>query len=75
MLGYALVLTGVLACGGPPASAVDREALDRGMFELQLVPLDGRRAPVFQLERLDGGLVSLSEFRGRVVLLYFWASW
>jgi thiol-disulfide isomerase/thioredoxin len=32
-------------------------------------------APVFSINRLDGGAVSTSEFRGRVVLLDFWATW
>jgi thiol-disulfide isomerase/thioredoxin len=32
-------------------------------------------APVFSINRLDGAVVSPSEFRGRVVLLDFWATW
>ena len=35
----------------------------------------GSEAPDFQLEDLDGQEVSLSEFRGRPVVLNFWASW
>jgi peroxiredoxin len=35
----------------------------------------GETAPDFILENLDGQTVSLSEFRGLVVLLDFWASW
>ena len=31
--------------------------------------------PVFAINRLDGGTISTSEFRGRVVLLDFWATW
>lgn len=34
-----------------------------------------RPAPDFQLEDLDGGLVRLSDQRGTVILLTFWATW
>jgi cytochrome oxidase Cu insertion factor (SCO1/SenC/PrrC family) len=32
-------------------------------------------APEFELESLDGNKVSLSRYRGNVVLLSFWATW
>jgi peroxiredoxin len=35
----------------------------------------GELAPNFQLRDLDGHLVTLSELRGKVVLLNFWATW
>jgi len=35
----------------------------------------GQPAPAFELERLDGGRLSLESLRGRVVLLNFWATW
>ena len=39
------------------------------------IPLDDRPAPGFSLGTLDGRTVSLAGFRGRPVLLYFWATW
>ncbi len=32
-------------------------------------------APEFTLQKLDGGSVTLSELRGRVVIMEFWATW
>ena len=38
-------------------------------------PLVGHSAPTFTLPSIDGGTVSLSRFRGQVVVVNFWASW
>lgn len=38
-------------------------------------PIAGQPAPDFKLKTLDGGEVSLSQFRGQPVLINFWASW
>jgi cytochrome c biogenesis protein CcmG, thiol:disulfide interchange protein DsbE len=35
----------------------------------------GRTAPEIAVQSLDGGLVRLSDLRGRPVVLNFWASW
>lgn len=35
----------------------------------------GDEAPVFRLRDLAGNVVDLSQFRGKVVLLNFWATW
>lgn len=37
--------------------------------------LIGSQAPDFELRLLDGTMVRLSDYRGRVVFLNFWASW
>ena len=37
--------------------------------------LIGKQAPDFALDLLDGGHFKLSEYKGKVVILDFWASW
>ena len=62
-----------LALGAPTARAA-RERLQDLVWDFQLVPLDGQTPPPFTLEALDGRKVSLADFRGRSVLVYFWHS-
>ena len=38
-------------------------------------PQIGKLAPSFQLDDIDGKSVSLSDFRGKPVLINFWATW
>jgi len=38
-------------------------------------PTVGNLAPNFQLDNLEGESVSLSDFRGKPVMLNFWATW
>ncbi|MBF0318571.1 MAG: TlpA family protein disulfide reductase [Nitrospirae bacterium] len=35
----------------------------------------GQAAPDFSLKSINGGTISLSSYRGKVVLLNFWATW
>jgi len=35
----------------------------------------GDRAPEFRLQKFDGGVVSLSDLLGKVVMVHFWATW
>jgi len=36
---------------------------------------EGISAPTFTIENVAGGSVELEDFRGKVVLLNFWATW
>lgn len=56
--------------------------LAAGLLAVTLAPLArpkvaraGAAAPEFKLAKLAGGLASLDDYRGRVVLLNFWATW
>jgi len=60
----ALALTAGSAVAAPPDYA--------GM---QLKPLDGKPAAPFALPDLDGKTARLEDFRGKVLMLFFWATW
>ena len=53
------------------------EPLDLGEMVLQLVKnlKPGDAAPDFEIENLDGSSVRLADFRGKCLLLDFWATW
>lgn len=69
--GLGALLAVVLLAG--PAGAGGDSVADLAR-ELQLTPLD-QPAPAFALTALDGKRVALADFKGHVVLVYFWASW
>jgi len=54
----------------PPGSRKARYLGDEGPH-----PLEGKPAPDFSLEFLDGTKKKLSELKGKIVVLDFWASW
>jgi len=64
LLGFLLAATPLLG-----------DDLEERLWDLHIVPLDAEPAPVFTLESLAGKRVSLSDWRSRAVLLYFWATW
>ena len=71
----AAVLFASTAAGGAALAASD--SIDRALWDAVGVmrPPDRAQAPAFTLNGLDGKPVSLGDFRGRLVMLYFWATW
>jgi hypothetical protein len=68
VLAWALSLALVLS---RPAWAVSEESLQALGLVPAAMPME---APDFRLPDLDGGLVTLSDHRGHVVLLNFWVT-
>jgi peroxiredoxin len=50
-------------------------ALQGGIAPSRGAPRIGARAPNFTIENVDGTTVSLSDYRGKTVILNFWATW
>jgi peroxiredoxin len=73
LMGAALALVAFLpgtnGASPLPDQGVGYVAAPRGLVR------PGDAAPNFQLRDLDGKVVSLSDFRGKVVLVNFWATW
>jgi hypothetical protein len=57
------------------ATPLPSDELEERLWDLHIVPLDSETAPAFTLASLTGKQISVSDFRGRGVLLYFWATW
>jgi len=70
MLLSALTVAGLL--GAPSVEAASDTSIavaQRGLVKV------GEAAPNFQLRDMNGQVVALSDLRGKVVLLNFWATW
>lgn len=68
--GEKMVLVPANPGGAPDASAVEESAGDD-----YTTPLNGQQAPNFTLSDLAGKPVSLSTYKGRPMIVDFWATW
>jgi peroxiredoxin len=62
-------LQGMIASSAPPANAADADADDPERH------LEGKMAPPFTLKDTAGRKVSLADYKGKAVILDFWATW
>lgn len=61
---------------GSTGSRLHAASLQPSITALGLSEIPGdRAAPAFRLPDLEGRMVSLEDYRGKVVMLYFWTTW
>lgn len=60
---------------GKAAAAAEQPADEAAEAAAATLAGEGAEAPDFTVEMIDGSKVTLSELRGKVVLLNFWATW
>ena len=66
----------MILLGTEAVSLLDTDGKEKRMStEVLKVPKIGQLAPDFTLPTLDGGKVSLSDYRGKKVVVFMWASW
>lgn len=72
-----VVMVVLAACAQPNtgSQSASGEAGDLANEEAPLVVEEQKMAPDFSLAELSGGTYTLSESRGKVVILNFWATW
>jgi thiol-disulfide isomerase/thioredoxin len=90
VLGIVLVILAVFGWAGWANWKYRQQAAERRMAdaakgelvaatggdpEAALTPMVGKMAPDFSLEDLSGKKVSLSSYKGKAVLINFWATW
>lgn len=82
-LKYTLLSCALLGLGGTFALTISdkwqpappKEASIPSNSVPQSGNLEGQAAPTFALKRFDGKEVKLSDYRGKIVFLNFWATW
>lgn len=64
----ALLAIGLSACSAGGSA-------ERAVPDLEVAPVENALAPDFKLTDMAGNVVQLSDYRGKVVLVNFWATW
>ena len=74
MMGMTIMLIPCIQVVRAAASFSQPESPSCNSFGVQRYQ-EKKEAPVFSLKGLDGKQVSLSDFKGKPVIVIFWATW
>ena len=71
----ALAIIAVLLFWNPESATAEPEPQSQEQLEASTIAKSGMEAPNFTVEMFDGESIRLSDLRGKVVLVNFWATW
>ena len=74
---FVILILLTLLTVGLPSTINHKEVINKESITAAYQPgfIEGKDAPNFKLESLNGRMYKLSDFRGQTILLNFWASW
>ena len=75
MIIAALAIVAVLLFWNPESAVADPDPQSQEQLEASTIAKSGMEAPNFTVEMFDGESIRLSDLRGKVVLVNFWATW
>ena len=75
MIIAVLAIVAVLLFWNPESAVAEPDPQSQEQLEASTIAKSGMEAPNFTVEMFDGESIRLSDLRGKVVLVNFWATW